>query len=305
MHKDRYRQIFCAQEFYSAHQNIFKMWKSRFSNLNNVEKVISWFVGLSCLRRPQDWYSGRRHGFFLNSTNEFRHSLNLKQLFQDTPIKIPLKLNPETNLIDLLNEVRIKAIPESCNRSLCYLANGSYPITVTEDIPAPIELLQMQIAGQRIISINENYEQWQTTLYSGRDHLGFIMHDLIHADHFFFKDEYRDAQLGFFRFAEHILQDQSLERLLQSESFKTGFEYIISDMNSHPVHLFQTLKTLLFSEIKNDFLSEKIWLSWVQNPRLSEIEVKSLTKLNTPTFSEVDAEHIKILCIRLGKQYSI
>ena len=303
-HKDRYRKVFCDQEFYIYNQPVIKMWKTRFKNLTNVEKVQAWVVALSCLRRPEDWYGGKRLQTFLVDTLNYRHSLNLAQVFLDTPIKIPPKLDSEINLTDFINVCKIKAVPESCNRSLSFIANNYYPLRISEVVPTPKELLQLQISGQRVITLNEDCELWSTNYYSGRDFLGFVMHDLIHADHFFLDPEHRDGQLGFFRFIENILEDKMLNELLFLDTFKTGFEYIISDMNSHPVHLFQTLHALLFTENQNEETSKAGWENWVRKSPLSDTEIRPLLLVNSTLFNSESARSIEILCIRLGKQIS-
>lgn len=269
-----------------------------------MEKVQAWAIALSCLRRPNDWYGGKRLHTFLDNTQNYRHSLNLDQIFSGTPVKIPPKMDSKINLIDFINICKIKAVPESCNRSLSFIANNYYPLRISEVIPSPKELLQLQISGQRVITLNEDCELWPTNYYSGRDFLGFIMHDLIHADHFFLDPEHRDGQLGFFRFIENILEDTMLNELLFRESFKTGFEYIISDMNSHPVHLFQTLHALLFTENCNDADSRAGWENWIRKSPLSEAEVQPLLRVNSTFFNSDSARSIEILCIRLGKQIS-
>jgi len=303
MYKDRYRKVYCDEKFYRNHQNLFKMWKTRFALLSNVEKVQAWVIGLSCLRRPQDWYGGQRQKIFLDSTANFLHPLCLIQLFKDTPVCLPPKLNPEMNLLDFINVVKIKAFPESCNRSLCFIANHHYPLLINEKIPTPSELLQIQISGKRIITFNENHSTWPDIFFSGRDFLGFIMHDLIHADHFFYNPEHRRGQLGFFNFIKNILSDQRLVDLLRSNTFKTGFEYIISDMNSHPVHLFQTLKNLLFSELKNDVVANVCWQNWVSKSPLQATESHAINAINTANFNTLTAQTIEKLCFRLGNNY--
>ena len=303
--KDRYRKIYCDQNFYIQNLNVFKMWKTRFQNLSNVEKVQAWVVGLSCLRRPNSWFGGKRQNTFLSETAEFQHSLNLQQLFADTPVQIPPKLNVEMNLIDFVNVCKINAFPESCNRSLCYISNRRYPLIITDQVPTPEELLHIQISGRRIITLNEDCDAWAEKLYSDRDFLGFVMHDLIHADHFFLEPEHRDGQLGFFKFIENILADSVLKELLLSHPFRSGFEYIISDMNSHPVHLFQTLHALLFTQAKDDELAQKCWMNWVQKSELSQEETRSAYLVNSPSFNTNCAQNLELLCIRLGKQYSI
>lgn len=302
-YKDRYRTEFCDQDFYKSHQELFKMWKTRLAKLSNVEKVQAWVVALSCLRRPKTWFGGKRQEFFLNDTSSLQHSFSLGELFNDSPILIPPKLNPHMNVMDFINEYRINAFPESCSRSLCYVASGRYPLIISEATPTPLELLNIQISGKRIITINENFEEWPHTLYANRDFLGFVMHDLIHADHFFYEPQHRDGQLGFLKFMGLLLNDENLHELLKSPNFKSGFEYIISDMNSHPLHLFQTLRALLKLELNNETLANSYWEKWVQKANLqSEAEALSLNFINTMNFKNEHAIAIELLCIRLGQQ---
>lgn len=302
-HKDRYRTQFCDEEFYKTHQELFKMWKTKFDRLSNVEKVQAWVIGLSCLRRPKTWFGGKRQEFFLTDTSLLQHSLSLAELFENTPVLIPPKLNPHINLTDFINEYRINAFPQACSRSLCYIMSGRYPLIISHNTPTPVELLNIQISGKRIITINENFESWPHTLFSERDFLGFVMHDLIHADHFFFEPEHRDGQLGFLKLVGNLLNDETLQMLLKSDAFKNGFEYIISDMNSHPLHLLQTLKALLKQELKDEQLTDIYWQSWVRKTNLqNESETNSLRVINTMSFKHEDALLVELLCIRLGQQ---
>ena len=198
------------------------------------------------------------------------------------------------NLFDFINQNKIKAIPESCFRSLCFVADKTYPVVITESVPSPRELLQLQISGQRIITLNENYTSWPTTRIDGRDILGFTLHDLIHADHFFGDPVFRDGQLGFFRFVESLLSDKDLNFLLgSSEKFSKGFEYVISDMNSHPLHMFQTLHALLFSELGDDSRASLIWNRWCGGSAC-------LLAVNTIAFSLVDALAVEAYSKKMG-----
>lgn len=300
--KDRYRTVFCDEDFYKSHQDIFKLWKNRFGDLNSVEKVTAWVIGLSCLRRPTDWFGGERPSPFLPDTSAHTHPLTLRQLLQDTPIRTPARVNAETDLLEFTNRYRIKALPESCFRSLVFTASGRYPLTVTDQVPTPQELLQLQIGGRRIISLNENHNEWPGRLYADRDFLGFVLHDLIHADHFFFEPHHRDGQLGFYRFVETLLHTPQLQMLLQKENFRAGFEYIISDMNSHPLHLFQTLHSLVYSTCRDDVLAERVWTAWLTQDEFSSDETAALNQINTPGFTVPQAKLLELLCIRLSQK---
>ena len=300
-HKDRYRIRFCDENFYCEHQLHFQEWKMRLFGLSDVEKIQAWVVALSCLRRPQDWYGGPRAQLIYPNKN-FAHKLTLRQLFEGTSIMIPPKINSTLNIFDFLNGHRIKALPESCFRSLCFMVDSTYPIKITSGVVSPFELLKIQLSGERIVSIDEDFTTWPTRLYSGRDFLGFILHDLIHADHFFRESNHRDAQLGFYRFVNTLLTDEVVLDLLTRDDFKDGFEYIIADMNSHPLHLFQTLHSLLFKSLKNDEMALNVWQNWVSRLNLETSINESLLKVNSQDFSVENAVVVENFSRQFGLQ---
>lgn len=308
--KDRFRTRFCPAEYYVAHQKSFALWKSQLAHLTPVEKVQCWVILLSCLRRPKDWFGGLQPLRLSNSAQTAKNfnsnPLRLSELIEGTPVQWPQKLSRELTLIEFLSSVRIKALPESVFRSLYALSTGEYPLILRRDVPEPEEILAMQIGGQRVLSYNEDHELWPETLYNHRDFLGFVIHDLIHADHFFRLRAHRDGQLGFYRFVSSIFTSAPLQQLLRTnEKFKVGFEYIVSDMNSHPVHLFQTFHSLLFSSLKNDPLAAELWLSWCLKPEIPLETSTALQNINSVNFNRSQALLVEKFCIDLAQKTNI
>jgi hypothetical protein len=314
-HKDRYRIRFCDESFYLRNQETFLLWKSLFSELNPVEKLTAWVVGLSTLRRP-DWYQGKRclatfpetsvTALLKSSQAPFRHPLTLAMLFQNTSVAIPKKLDPSLDLYQFIKLHNIKALPKVALKSLYRVAEGLYPVVITRHVPSPAELLTLQLSGQRIISVNEDTDTWATTLYSGRDYLGFLLHDLLHAEHFFAHPTHRDGQLGVYKFISRVMEDEGLNALMTAnEKFRDGFEYIISDMNSHPVHMLQTLHSLLFSSLKDDPLATSVWERWIGLSGLTEAAESALHSVNTAGFTQAHAELLSRLYLTTSAQVSV
>ena len=285
-HKDRYRIRFCDDSFYANYIQCFSEWKMLFQPLAPAEKLTAWVVGMSVLRRA-DFYQGHVP---LKNPVKATHPLTLLELFRNTSVRLPKNISGQMDLYEFISNRQIKALPKNALPSLAAIANLAYPVIITSAVPTPVELLTLQISGQRIISLNENYSEWATTLYSGRDYLGFLIHDLLHAEHFFGNPVHRDGQLGVYKFISTFMADGSLLSLLaESASFKEGFEYIISDMNSHPLHMLQTLHSLLFSSLKDDSKASAIWCRWVRGARLSDSETEALALVNAAGFSETHA----------------
>lgn len=299
--KDKYRPRFCASEFYSEYQSIFNMWKTSFNELSDVEKVQAWVFALACLRRPKDWFGGFRLKPFELEQNLPFNSLTIDSILNPANIKIPAKLKPNLTIKAALNVCRIKPLPEAALRSLYRLTDSNYSVKILNYVPTPYELLNVQTNGYRVISFNEDHKMWPIEFYGERDFLSFILHDLIHADHFLNNEFYKKGQLGFYKIVQSIWHNNSLQTMMLSCEFKMGFEYIISDMNAHPMHLVKTLKALLFESLKNDFAASAIWQDWISIWSKDPAVLSSLKNVNKDCFTTENAIIIEKLCFKYAE----
>jgi hypothetical protein len=78
-----------------------------------------------------------------------------------------------------------------------------------------------------------------------RDPLSFVLHDLIHAQHFFKDPQMARVQTGFSRLMREIARLPEVARLLRTDAiFEREFSYGATDMNSHGAHLLKYLKAV-------------------------------------------------------------
>jgi hypothetical protein len=159
-------------------------------------------------------------------------------------------------------ERSLRSVPLAVNRSIVAWAEGRYPLVLTAAIPSAEELLRLQAGGQRVVTCLFQPEQLTRWVHGrphagasggphagasggphagasgGRDPLGFVLHDLIHAEHFFRDRELYAGQVEFYReVLERLTVSREFSAILASPEAREKFEYIISDMNSHPEHL--------------------------------------------------------------------
>ncbi len=289
--RDRFRPIFCNSDFYTQHLDQFLVWKNLFQNLTIKEKTIAWTLSLGLIRRPNSWFGGVRKEPFLADTTTCKHPLSLSDILIESVITPNVKVSLNTNLTDFTNCYKIKAFPESCHRALTFIQNESYLVHYFESEPTAFELLNIQASRGRVISFSENIEQWPETLYNGRDFLSFILHDLVHADCFFSDPISSNRQQGFYIFVSRLLDHPNMLQLLSLGDFRQQIEYIIADMNAHPVHLLQTLHSLLSRCINNQ--SEAVWSSWVQHANTPHDLIEALTHINLKSFTSRHAQSIE------------
>jgi hypothetical protein len=98
------------------------------------------------------------------------------------------------------------------------------------------------------------------------------MHDLIHADHFYFDNHCYEGQLGFYGLMERTLTYFDLTH----EKFAAEFDYVISDMNAYAIHLLKCLKSAMVFYFSEDYFRH--WPADLNPP-------PALFLLNTPAYT--------------------
>lgn len=209
------------------------------------------------------------------------------------------QLNPVLNIsAPILNELgflfqnrSFKSTPLSVNRSLLSWGQNTYNLKLFTYIPSPMEVLECQSQFGRCVTVLLKESEINHFILGERDHLSFIMHDLIHADHFFHLNHMGLGQVGFYRQMKTWIKAQYFNKLLQENAeYKSQFEYLISDMNAHCVHLWKGFKSITLKAAPG------LWqelLHEISNESIQQI----LEKLNTPYFDpQNEAQELSDWC---------
>jgi|GEM_PF-5807388 len=159
---------------------------------------------------------------------------------------------------------RWKGIPERIQEALEKWEAGLWPIELYFRPLEPLEVLQQLEAGKRGLSILHTAEDLASLVEEKFDALGFIIHDLMHAYQFFHDPASNQGQRKFARALLTWLNELRIQRpdswtiLMKDEAFN----YLMSDMNSHPTHLKQTLQHICYQlNISSLFISfSKHWI---------------------------------------------
>lgn len=146
---------------------------------------------------------------------------------------------------DILSRHNFYGIIPNATIALSRWVTGDWPLTLCPNIPAPKTVLRMQIAGTRPISVIADPVQAQGPIMHKRNALHFLVHDLEHGYKFFNDDEQHHAQRTFFAAIANLLESGQLRRQLAESVFAERFDYLISDMNTHPAHSLQYLRAIL------------------------------------------------------------
>src|SRR5262249_1432541 len=79
-----------------------------------------------------------------------------------------------------------------------------------------------------------------------RDSFSFMLHDLIHASHFFRDENHSKKQIFFCRWMRVFSGYEPVdERIRSGKLLKKSFEYLIRDMNRDWIHSIKCLKSIM------------------------------------------------------------
>jgi hypothetical protein len=192
--------------------------------------------------------------------------------------KISNRLDKELSVLDLFAQFTFRSTPSSVNRAVVEWANGNYGLELMFRIPKPKEVLNQQILGRRCVTTIVD-RRIETYILGERDSLSFTLHDLIHADHFYYHNECFEGQLGFYGLLHKFFDFFEFS----NEKFSHEFEYLISDMNAYAIHLLKCLKSAMIHYFNEDYFIE--WSKIIDAP-------SELNLLNTQHYlpEEMDRE---------------
>ncbi|MBX3020930.1 MAG: hypothetical protein KF799_04580 [Bdellovibrionales bacterium] len=174
------------------------------------------------------------------------------RLWRGSRVQGSLRLEPgEVEALpaaELLRHYQLKGVGRDSQAGLLGWLEGRYPLDLREDIPSPHEMLEVQCRGRRYVTLMQRPEQQFVRYGRHKGALEFLLHDLEHAHKFFGEPLLQRGQQRFFRL---LAQEMSrLHTLSQEESFQHELNYLMADMNSHPLHLLKYLKAIVLNACK-------------------------------------------------------
>lgn len=139
-------------------------------------------------------------------------------------------------LLPRLESCQFKGIIPNVPAALVAWLCGAWPLTLLERIPSPREVLNCQVAGTRPVTLMACYPRLLEPVLGKANGLDFMVHDLEHAYKFFQDESLHQLQRNFFALLSRAEQEGILNPYPEDSIFAAQIDYLISDMNTHPVH---------------------------------------------------------------------
>lgn len=275
------------------HQRIslLKSWLD-LAKINEKEFVALSIIATLSHRFPSTWVGAKLPGTLRSPSLNFP----LASIPWEIDPKISFRLKDFKTVGELFAHFSLRSTPLSVNRTLLAWGSDEYRLRLFFHIPRPQEILSQQVQGERCVTVLFKEREISKYVLGERDHLGFTLHDLIHADHFFKDNLHYQGQIDFYRLLYSAMRSGDFEEALNDKEFEREFEYLISDMNAYPIHLMKCLKAALihYSPENRDYFSD-----WLKRSSFSEDLKLSLIKLNTQSYEA--EKYDGIILSELGK----
>lgn len=153
---------------------------------------------------------------------------------------------PTENLENLFNEWlemrQFRKVIPNAHTSLSKLIRKEWPAAITSHIPSPLEVLKLQTEGLRVVTVLTKAERVLLPVLTKKHALEFMLHDLEHLYKFEFDQNLKKQQMLLAKFILHSHELGFFNEFLKDPSFQDKFDYLASDMNTHPMHSLQYMK---------------------------------------------------------------
>lgn len=111
-----------------------------------------------------------------------------------------------------------------------------WPLRLMVRVPSPLEVLRMQAEGARPVTVLPEYPRACRPILGKANGFAFMVHDLEHGYKFFHDPELHAAQRRFFGLLLGAMEEGLFNPYRSDSVFAEQLDYLISDMNTHPVH---------------------------------------------------------------------
>lgn len=211
-------------------------------------------------RKPGQWWIKSK------PTIQFQAHAKSFDVFASRP---PLQKIGVLAPADFFASYSFKKLPGGIGTLLCRWSRSEVNLEVHTSPITPLQMLEMQAQHRRVVTIATDAIVLGHSVDGRRDGLEFLLHDLMHAHHFF--SETHLEQVDFFNRLLNGYPD--LVPLAEADPiFAKELEYIMSDMNTNISHLRLSLRAALIDrERRNESLAPGDTLSdlgeqrWQQN----------------------------------------
>ena len=148
-------------------------------------------------------------------------------------------------LADLLERYQYLGVTPHAICALAAWVRGRWPLVLHEEVPEALSLLAYQAAGTRVVTIIIDPLRRHQPIMHKPDAFAFLIHDLEHAYQFFHQPNLHQQQRAFYISLQRWVQQGWFDGCRNDPAFNDKFNYLMSDMNTHPAHSVSYLRAIM------------------------------------------------------------
>ena len=218
------------------------------------------------------------------------------------------------SLASWLGRSSLLGVPLAALRALGAWDAGTFRVQMLLHVPTPLEVLRFQAQGVRPVTLLMDPERLWTSVERFPNAFELTVHDLIHAERFQRDQAVMVSQVGFFLLLQDLVSSSTINSLLESDpELKREFEYVLSDMNTVPVHGLQYLKAILirhylrrggrsvseFLGVEEKQVFDRDFLKLIQVWRVDKATEQALMRMCSSAYQpDVDGPRIHNMAVR-------
>ncbi len=207
------------------------------------------------------------------------------------------KLDPEwlVSAETFFQHVRVRGVSRRAQWALIQWEKNVLQLRIWHGLPKPEEVMRLQARGQRMISLLYPDFLNPTWKLQGRAPLDFLVHDLEHCERLHCSERMHRGQKGFFQFLIKVFEHPALVRIRSTAQLAREFDYLMSDMNTHCVHLFSCLESLVIRSVLRAH-------GKMDNQKLDEKDERVVTEILSDLFSHVGGDQERVYQLKRGRK---
>ncbi len=139
-------------------------------------------------------------------------------------------------IITFFADNQFYGVRKSASDALLAWLRGRNALKLFVSVPSPHQVLALQSQGQRSVTVLHEYPRLTQPVLEKNNAFQFMLHDLEHAHQFFHDSGSHLQQVALACLWQRALADGLFANFLADKIFEERFHYLISDMNTHPLH---------------------------------------------------------------------
>lgn len=231
-------------EFQKLEHRLEKLWNQYQQGLLSKGDIVSlYLLAYNNLFPVDNWLSWSRTRAHTSQT--LQSSFFPKQNVEWTTCALIKKIPAAYSLGQIMNQSVFKKETLRSSQGLVHIFAQPETVKILDYIPTPLRLLEMQAQGFRCITLLRTRNWFGHSFDHKRNLRDFVIHDLEHIWQMFENPQLTEQQIQFSKKLYELTMAGKFDTLRNDPDFSGEFNYIISDMNTHPAHMFATLKSLI------------------------------------------------------------